>query len=216
MQEAIWHIEQQYMEKVVAAMREGACLLDLPIGSGRFIPFYQGRNLKVLGVDISDAMLEQAAKKTGLDTNIRLERGDARTLDALASSFDYVVSWRLIHLLPDEMLSQVISELGRVNSGRIYIQAYVRDGWYYPLRAIKALKRIYGRQFGGKKPVPTPWGHIQSFSHKETRLLELFRMNDLVPRSVDTLGTYGALRVKVYVLEKSEANGVAPPASYKI
>ena len=137
------------------------------------------------------------------DDTIRLARGDARALDAPDGTFDYVVCWRLTHLLPDEVLGQVIAELGRVVVKKIYLQAYVRDELYIPLQVLKIVHRILSRLLRNGNPKPTPWGHIQSFSHKQSRLLELFRMNGLRLSSIDVLGIYGALRVKVYVLEKT-------------
>lgn len=61
--EDIWQIEQKYIEKEVNDFIKDAKLLDIPIGTGRFIPVYERRGIQVLGVDISSDMLAEAFKK---------------------------------------------------------------------------------------------------------------------------------------------------------
>ena len=55
-----WERENQFL---LAGLDGVKTVLDCPVGTGRFLPFYQERKIKCVGVDISQDMLAQAAKK---------------------------------------------------------------------------------------------------------------------------------------------------------
>lgn len=55
-----WELEDQFL---IAGLDGVKSVLDCPVGTGRFLPFYQERNIKCVGVDISQDMLNQASKK---------------------------------------------------------------------------------------------------------------------------------------------------------
>lgn len=200
--EKIWGLEQDYMGEAVRGLPEGASLLDVPTGTGRFFGDYQSRRLNVLGVDISASMLAEARRRI-TSPGISLELGDARRLAKQDNSFDYVVCWRLLHLLPPEVLPEVVGELARVAAKIIYLQAYVRDRWHHPLRLKAFLSRIPGKLAGRRRPAAAPWSHIKSYAHEEAVLLNIFSDCGLSVSAVDVLGSYGSLRVKVYVLNKA-------------
>jgi ubiquinone/menaquinone biosynthesis C-methylase UbiE len=200
--EEIWHVEQSYMAAVVDKMPYGSSVLDIPVGTGRFIPFYGRARLEVTGVDVSPAMLAEASRKLDdMNVAVAMVLGNVHRLAFVDQQFEYVVCWRLLHLVPPEELGTVISELARVSNGSLYVQAYVRDRWHFVLRFKNAILRPLKRLFGGNSK-SAKWQHIRSFSHKESLLIELFLRNGLAVRAVDSIGTYGSLKVKVYVLQK--------------
>jgi SAM-dependent methyltransferase len=201
MVEGIWRKEQEYAEKVIQAMPDGSRVLDLPVGTGRFFEYFQARNIQVVGVDISESMLQEAARKIA-STSIELCLGDARALDYPENAFDFVLCWRLLHLLPSDVLREVICELARVTSGKLYFQVYVRDYWYYPLRFMRIIGRILSGLRAKRSSRKMPWSHIQSYEYGETMLINLFSKCGLRIAAIDTLGLYGALKVKVFVVEK--------------
>jgi len=55
-----WELENQFL---LAGLDGVKSVLDCPVGTGRFLPFYQERKIKCVGVDISHDMLAQASKK---------------------------------------------------------------------------------------------------------------------------------------------------------
>ena len=55
-----WELENEFL---IAGLDGVKSVLDCPVGTGRFLPFYQERKIKCVGVDISQDMLAQAAKK---------------------------------------------------------------------------------------------------------------------------------------------------------
>lgn len=199
--EKMWGVEQDYMQRAVLQMPEGSSLLDIPVGTGRFFQHYEARKLSVLGMDISPSMLEEAAGKTASPA-ISLELGDARALSKGNNSFDYVVCWRMLHLLPPDVLRTVIGELSRVASKRLFLQAYVRDRWHRLLWLRMRMAQTLGLK-ERSSAAGARWSHIESYAHSEAMLLEAFSDCGLSLSSIDVLGSYGALRVKVYVLSKA-------------
>ena len=196
-----WRKEQCYAEKLIQAMPDGSRVLDLPVGTGRFIEYYQAKDIQVVGIDISESMLLEAGKKVA-SSSIKLGLGDARVLDYPDNAFGYVLCWRLLHLLPPDILREVVCELARVASGKLYIQAYVRDHWYYPLKFKRIIGRVLSKIRAPLKSRKKPWSHIQSHEHSEAMLIRLFSDCGLRINAIDILGLYGALKVKVFVLEK--------------
>jgi ubiquinone/menaquinone biosynthesis C-methylase UbiE len=193
--ERIWQLEQDHLERELQHAQRGARVLDIPVGTGRFIPLYKNLGLHVLGVDIAPAMLAEARVKAS-SSDVTLAIGNASCIAARDRSFDIVVCFRLLHLLPPEMLDQVIGELARVSSGCVYLQVYVRDKWYWPLRAIRLLSRLVARRTRSV----APWSHIRSYEHPESALIESFARHGLSREAESLLCNYGALRVKVYRL----------------
>lgn len=196
-----WHDEQCYAERLIREIPAGSRVLDIPVGTGRFFEYYQANDIHVVGIDISESMLVEAGKKT-TSSSIELVLGDARSLDYPENTFDFVLCWRLLHLLPADILQEVVCELARVASGKLYLQAYVRDHWYYPLKIRRVISRIFSRIRMPLKTRNKPWSHIRSHEHGEAMLVRLFSACGLRVTSVDTLAVYGVLKVKVFVLEK--------------
>ena len=124
---------------------QGLTVLDIGCGTGRNFPYLVprvGPRGKIVGVDYSEGMLEQArgrARKHDAD-NIQLIQGDAATLDGVPEPVDAVISiWCLgiVHDL-DSALHRAIDVLRP--GGRLAImdfgQARPDSGplrWLYPI-----------------------------------------------------------------------------------
>lgn len=103
-------------------------LLDAGVGTGRNIPFYPP-GARVLGVDISPAMLERArARRDALSAEVELRKMDVTALDYPDASFDAAVATFLFCVLPEELQTPALKELGRVvrPGGAIRMLEYVR------------------------------------------------------------------------------------------
>lgn len=124
-----WHGEQEVVRKFVADIPEGAPILDVPFGTGRFVPFYLERKLQVHGADISEDMLRQAKQCLGEDfERCQVRRANAEDLPYPDDAFDYAISNRFIKWLPSlSLVEQVMTELARVTRHRILLQARVAD-----------------------------------------------------------------------------------------
>lgn len=139
-----WQAEDRIMREMLADLPRGTSVLDIPIGTGRFLPLYEELGFSVLGIDISDDMLREASQKAGEATYLRL--GDARDIDVPDQSYDVVVCIRLMRWLEtNETQLNVLSELMRVARKRVIfnvrtetgplplswdkIEAHVGQGW---------------------------------------------------------------------------------------
>lgn len=94
----IWHAENAAVERYLLRIADGASILDVPFGNGRFADLYKRRGFRVTGIDISHDMLNQARKKLGS----YYEQCDLRCLPAFPlpfpdASFDALVSIRFVN-----------------------------------------------------------------------------------------------------------------------
>lgn len=101
----------------LAPLDKGMTVLDLGCGSGvdtMIAARAVGRDGKVIGVDMTEAMVErarQACEESGL-ANIEIKQGVANRLDVDDETVDVVISNGVVNLCPDK--GQVLSELHRV------------------------------------------------------------------------------------------------------
>lgn len=103
--------------QAIAAMRPGETVLDLGSGAG-FDCFLAARQVgpsgRVIGVDMTDAMLEKArdnAGKSGLG-NVEFRKGEIEALPVEDASVDVVISNCVLNLVPDK--DRAFREIRRV------------------------------------------------------------------------------------------------------
>ena len=103
-------------------------ILDAGVGTGRNFPFYPSGS-RVVGIDLSPAMLARAKRKTDLSTaSIELKEMSVAALGLQDSFFDAAVATFLFCVLPDVLQVVALRELGRVvkPGGLIRMLNYVR------------------------------------------------------------------------------------------
>lgn len=122
-----WIAEQRIIEGLLADFAPGTRVLDVPIGTGRFIEAYRAKGFDVLGVDKSTDMLAQAMQKAAGDPHIAFLNGDVRALDIGSQTFDVGVMCRLTRWLSPEDCKKALRELQRVCRKRIILTARVAD-----------------------------------------------------------------------------------------
>jgi len=112
--------------QAVAAMQPKETVLDLGSGAG-FDCFLAARKVgqagRVIGVDMTDAMLEKAranAAKTGL-SNVEFRKGEIESLPVEDDSIDVVISNCVLNLVPDK--DRAFREIHRVlkSGGRLAV-----------------------------------------------------------------------------------------------
>ena len=92
-----WHEETKILEKFLTLIPQGANVLDVPVGTARFLPLYIQNRMSMTGLDISSDMLDQAKKLRGDSLNgCQLDIGDATNLSYADNSFDLVVCFRFL------------------------------------------------------------------------------------------------------------------------
>jgi O-methyltransferase/aklanonic acid methyltransferase len=120
------------------APKPGERVLDVACGRGaclRVAAEHVGPSGYVLGVDLSNAMIELASQdlaRQGLPASVEVRFGDAEHLDIPDASFDLVVCGLGVFFFPDP--AAAISEFWRVlrRGGRFAGSTFVGSGGGYP------------------------------------------------------------------------------------
>jgi SAM-dependent methyltransferase len=231
--EAHWWKEDEFIreffrEKVVSS------LLDTPVGTGRFFQHYKRAGI-VVGLDVSEDMLNEARLKLALlppATIGSVERGDIFSLRFSDRQFSLAVVWRLLHLIPADLLPGAIGELSRVTDRELLVQTYTvvptQDSAprMSPLgtalgrgrriagrvvRGLRAASMATTRSFGtDPKPAADevssagdkPWSHIQAAYHSQELIDSLFAKNGFVAASAKVLDRYDNCDVRVTVYQR--------------
>lgn len=123
----IW--EQEVTGELLADLPPGSEVLDVPVGTGRFIPVYRELGLKVTGLDYSADMLAQAERLLGGPTDdVTLVEGSAMKLPFPDRSFDALVCFRFLPgKLPMRHTRRALKEFARVTRGRSYLLLKIGD-----------------------------------------------------------------------------------------
>lgn len=118
-----WKSEMKVVRKVLNSLAKRQRVLDVPCGTGRFIPLFLRAEHQVVSVDVSADMLKQVpAEYCWEPGRVSLQVGDAQQLDFEDNSFDYVFSMRFFNHLPPLVRIEVLRELARVARKRVVIE----------------------------------------------------------------------------------------------
>ena len=112
-----WQLEHEAVAALLPPL--ALTVLDVPVGTGRFLELYRARGMKVTGIDTSPDMLAEAERRArGLPGPefITLRQGDIRALQSADRSFDVAVCIRLLNWFTPAEMRAAIVELGRVAS----------------------------------------------------------------------------------------------------
>jgi len=196
-EEEHWMLENTYIKNFYKNLQISR-LLDLPVGTGRFLEYYENVN-NIIGIDISDDMLNIAKEKTkNLQSNILLLKGDAFNLNYPDSYFMHTVCFRLLHLIPPEERQKLFNELVRVTSDKLILQAYMN-------KTVPLYKKIYYKLatlFMSSKNKTKPWHHIQSYGLLQKDLDYFIHLANLRIDNKTFLCNYEGGKVYVFELSK--------------
>ncbi len=124
-----WNVEQKEMQKLLDMLPAKLKVVDIPFGTGRFVPYYLERGYEVHGLDASDAMLEtartilgdqydQCTTTTGFSTDLPYEDGQ----------FDLLVSTRFLRdIITFKDVKTTMAEFARVTSRYVILQLGVKN-----------------------------------------------------------------------------------------
>ena len=128
-----WRREQELMAGVLRRFDREAEVLDVPVGTGRFIELYKASGFRVTGMDVSADMLRECSKNAAASGfAVNLVRGSAFALGIGDNSVDVAVCIRFLNWLEYGEFKMVIGELARVS--RRYLVLGVRH--MVPLRRL--------------------------------------------------------------------------------
>jgi len=147
-----WLAEQEALSVFLraAALPAGSLVLDIPVGTGRFLETYAAQGFRVLGIDISPDMVAASRRRcaaVGL-RDATFELGDATRLACADKRVDLAVSVRFLNHLELGAVRSVVAELARVS--RRFLIVHVRiarpaaDGFTIAAAA-GALRNLWGR-----------------------------------------------------------------------
>jgi SAM-dependent methyltransferase len=155
-----WHREQVFMEALIDTLPPGSLVLDMPVGTGRFLRSYARAGHRVCGIDISADMLRESRGNGPVrPSGFQLIQGEAEGLPLRDASVDVVVCTRFMNWVPAARLERVLGELVRVSRDGVVIEIRVvrRLGfgamvarltrparWYPPDRLVRRLRTSVG------------------------------------------------------------------------
>lgn len=124
-----YEAEARMLPEWLADLPARTSLLDCPVGTGRFIPFYESKGFTVLGMDVSKDMIAEAVKKR-TSPLVSFDVGDLVKLeDAIGSSgyFSVAVCLRILNRLTPYDFRQAMRGLQWVARDRVIFNLRVRD-----------------------------------------------------------------------------------------
>jgi ubiquinone/menaquinone biosynthesis C-methylase UbiE len=124
-----WKREMAALRTLTTQFEPGTSILDIPLGTGRFLEFYNEGKHTVYGIDISRDMLLLAKAKcsyssanssnNGGDSHMMM--GEAEHIPMKDKSVDYVVCIRLLNWVTKPIFKEIIKEFLRVARKEIII-----------------------------------------------------------------------------------------------
>ncbi len=177
-----WKKELDAVQKLCAHFDPETSVLDVPLGTGRFVPIYREKSHRVYGLDISLEMLARARGKMTPEDNCSMMLGQAQALPFNDDAVDYVVCIRLLNWASTAVAKEMIREFSRVARHGLVLGFRHRRAikWHEWLRMFAAdcvptpthllrwarLIRVFGgkvvgktKKILGKPPVPAQKGH---------------------------------------------------------
>lgn len=125
-------------------------LLDLPTGTGRFVPGFLSAGLSLVGADISHEMMKQARAKAGDAPPAGMQgflQCDAEALPLRDASFDAVASIRFFMHLTPQVRVAVLREFARVSRRWVIVD-------YRHRHALRNVLKRWAHAAGLRPPAP--------------------------------------------------------------
>ena len=111
-----WQVEQTEMRSLLEGLPRGLKVVDIPFGTGRFVPFYAEFGYDISGLDASGDMIEAARESLGpLFDRCKCVVADAAELPFDDGAFDLVVSTRFLRdIVTFGVAKKILAEMARV------------------------------------------------------------------------------------------------------
>jgi SAM-dependent methyltransferase len=142
---AAWIIATLERRCVARALREcqppPAVVLDMPCGTGKLAKVLTTMETRVVGADLSMAMMELARGAYPASRFRGFVCGNAEQLPFRTAAFDTVVCLRFMHLVRPATRREIIKELARVTSRRVIVSFGV--GTPFQLLRLKVRHAIF-------------------------------------------------------------------------
>ena len=139
-----FHLEETILHRWLDGLPSNALILDVPCGTGRFLPTLTSHGYRYLGADISEAMIAEARSQATSPLVEGFIHADAAKLPLPDEHVDCVIIWRLLHHIADATARlAILREAARVTRDRVIIS------FHHPI-SFTAVKKRFRRRFLGR------------------------------------------------------------------
>lgn len=144
-----WVSEDRAVEQLLTHVGEGSSILDVPVGTGRFFPYFSARKFKIYGADTSVDMIARARSNAErIGARVHLIESDILSLPYDDDTFDLVICIRFLNLIDWQGVGLVLHELTRVSRDKIMIGVRYftpfSDLWARPADLLRLAMRLAG------------------------------------------------------------------------
>lgn len=143
-----WRWEDEVVRMFLEAAPRGLRVLDVPFGTGRFVPMLRSAGCDVVGIDASEEMLTTARATHSEDLDgFDLRVGDSTRLPLPDQDVDVALCFRFLPgIITARQAEQTLKELARVTRDRALLQ--------FKHRSDDAPRRWHGRwsRLGTRSP----------------------------------------------------------------
>lgn len=198
-----WQQEQHAVRQILESLPRGIKLIDVPVGTGRFIELYSELEITATGVDISNDMIASANEKAvKLGKKMNLHQGSIFELPPANGSFDCALCVRLLNWLSMSDVELAVRELSRVSSKFIVIGIRMKLTKISVMNRVMMVGEGIWRKFLSKKRA-----NFKITVHDRSSVLSMFTRLGLVSLRSETIdaGMRGT-KYEVFLLEKRPAS----------
>ena len=143
------------MEKLPKDLR-GARILDAGCGTGVLSRMLDEKGAEVVGVDISEKLIEVAKNRSSLNKNIEYFAGDMK--EQSFGNFDYIIAMdSLIHYSTEDVISSIADFSSRANNSVLFT---VIPSTFF-LNSKLLLGKFFPKSERSAEVVPIEWGQLE-------------------------------------------------------
>ncbi len=134
-------LDRQLLDRLALSVPAGGLICDLGCGPGQIARYLRDRGARVIGVDLSPRMIEQARQ---LNPDIEFQPGNMLALDVAADAWAGIAAFYSIIHVPREEIMTALLELKRVlQPGGLLLMAvhlgtevrHIEEWWGHPVSA---------------------------------------------------------------------------------
>ena len=143
------------IEKLPKDLR-GTRILDAGCGTGVLSRMLDEKGAEVVGVDISEKLIEVAKNRSSLNKNIEYFAGDMK--EQSFGNFDYIIAMdSLIHYSTEDVISSIADFSSRANNSVLF--SVIPST--FVLRAKLRLGKFFPKSERSPEVVPIEWGRLE-------------------------------------------------------
>lgn len=201
-----WLREQAAVEKLLDGIERQYTVLDIPVGTGRFVELYEQIGFSAIGLDVSEDMLSHARSKAEQSrSSIKLQLGDIRNIPFPDATFGISVCIRFLNWVDIRAANEVMNELARVSKRYVVVSIThfvpVRSLLTGPSAGFRSIAGQAARRF--KTQLLRNASKRRIIYHEQNQVKELFDNTGLrIAESICTEPGRRGVTSYIYLLEK--------------